>query len=96
MDNKFNKTEATIINRTAPERDDLLESDAILAAGASGLTGSLTDYTEEGELDNEDEEPPLEDVPDADDIKEDTPVDPASPPIEIVHGTDLLNGSQGE
>ena len=34
----------------------------------------------------------LEDVPDADDIQKDSPIDPAAPPIEVVHGTDLLNG----
>lgn len=87
----------------APERDEVLESDAILIASAAGLTGSAIDYAEddelvgESELDSEEEEYiPLEDVPDADDIEEDTPVDPSSPPLEIVHGTDLLNGSTGE
>lgn len=39
---------------------------------------------------------PLEDVPDADAIAANSPVDPAAPPTEQMHGTDLLNGSNGE
>lgn len=83
---------------TALRRDELLESDAILAAGNAGLTGSTIDFEDETdmELDRQEEETPLEDVPDADDIQADSPVDPASPELEIVHGTDLLNGSKGE
>jgi hypothetical protein len=89
-------TEWTIIGDSAPERDEVLTSDAILAANASGLTGGTADYaTENHALDIADEYEPLEDVPDADDIDPDSPVDPASPP-DIVHGTDLLNGSQGD
>lgn len=38
----------------------------------------------------------LEDVPDADDIQMNSPIDPAAPPIEVVHGTDLLNGYDGD
>jgi hypothetical protein len=33
----------------------------------------------------------LESVPDADDISQNSPVDPAAPP-DIFHGTDLING----
>ncbi|AWB43597.1 hypothetical protein DCC85_04730 [Paenibacillus sp. CAA11] len=36
---------------------------------------------------------PLEDVPDADAIKPGSPVDPAAQPVDIVHGTDLINGA---
>ncbi|WP_438351212.1 hypothetical protein ACP8HI_11545 [Paenibacillus sp. FA6] len=38
----------------------------------------------------------LEDVPDADVIQRDSPIDPATPPIIVVHGTDLLNGYHNE
>ncbi|ASA26009.1 hypothetical protein [Paenibacillus donghaensis] len=38
-----------IIASPAPERDELLESDAVFAAGAAGLGGGVIDYAEEGE-----------------------------------------------
>ncbi|MDO3408484.1 hypothetical protein QWJ34_01750 [Saccharibacillus sp. CPCC 101409] len=41
-------------------------------------------------------EPRLEDVPDADDLFPDSPVDPAAPAQDEPHGTDLLNGAGGE
>jgi len=89
---------------TAPDRDELVESDALIIASAAGLTGGTVDYADEEELYRDDEQEteleeedfPLEDVPDADDIEEDTPIDPASPPPEILHGIDILNGSRGE
>ena len=92
------------LNRTNPvERDEILESDAVWIASAAGLTGSAIDYAEDEDrldkdtrMDTGEDELPLEDVPDADDIEANTPVDPAAPPLEIVHGTDLLNGSSGE
>ncbi|GEM_PF-1146223 len=40
--------------------------------------------------------PTLEDVPDADDLYPDSPVDPAAPAMDEPHGTDLLNGFGGE
>lgn len=40
--------------------------------------------------------PTLEDVPDADDLHPDSPVDPASPVQDEPHGIDLLNGAGGE
>ncbi|MDQ0193939.1 hypothetical protein [Paenibacillus wynnii] len=84
-------------NLNVMERDEVLESDAIEFAMAAGLTGNAIDYAEEDlEGLDEEEDIPLEDVPDADDIESDTPVDPAAPPQVIVHSTDLLNGSQGE
>ena len=92
------------LNRTHPtDRDEILESDAVWIASAAGLTEGEIDYADEEDLADDDtmidtyeDELPLEDVPDADDIEENTPVDPAAPPLEIVHGTDLLNGSNGE
>lgn len=80
----------------APERDELLESDAIFTAGAAGLTGGVIDYAEEDELLDEEEEQALEDVPDADELQPGTAVDPAAPPVDVMPGTDLLNGSTGE
>ncbi|MNO30923.1 hypothetical protein D3C76_208720 [compost metagenome] len=79
------------------ERDEVLESDAIFAAGAAGLTGSAIDYAEEETFVNEEEEEqPLEDVPDADDLQPGTAIDPVSPPVDAMPGTDVLNGSNGE
>jgi hypothetical protein len=81
----------------APERDELLESDALFAAGAAGLTGSAIDYAEDDDLFADDEEDsPLEDIPDADEMEPGTAVDPASPPLDVMPGTDILNGSTGE
>lgn len=79
----------------APERDELLESDAVYAAGAAGLTGSVIDYAEEEEL-AQDEELPLEDVPDADELVPGSAVDPVAPDPDAMPGTDVLNGSSGE
>jgi hypothetical protein len=45
---------------------------------------------------NKTDESDFEDIPDADDIQKDSPIDPATPPIEVVHGTDLLNGFHNE
>jgi hypothetical protein len=78
-------------------RDELLESDAVFAAGAAGLTGSVIDYAADEEVPEDEEEVlPLEDIPDADELQPGTAVDPASPPLDVMHGTDLLNGSNGE
>ncbi|NUU63466.1 hypothetical protein [Paenibacillus agri] len=91
--------ERPILASPAPKRDDLLESDAVLAADAAGLTGTTIDYADENETSAEidyDEEEPLEDIPDADDLEAGTPVDPVSPPIDAMPGIDVLNGSQGE
>lgn len=81
----------------APERDELLESDALFAAGAAGLTGSVIDYAEDDDIFiDEEEDLPLEDIPDADELQPGTAVDPASPPLDVMPGTDILNGSTGE
>jgi len=42
-----------------------------------------------------DEYTELEDVPDADDVQKDSPIDPAAT-IEDMHGTDLINGFDGD
>ncbi|WP_334073497.1 MULTISPECIES: hypothetical protein [Paenibacillus] len=39
---------------------------------------------------------PLPDVPDADAIQQDSPVDPSAPDPDAMHGTDLLNGYDGD
>ncbi|WP_440961476.1 hypothetical protein ACN6KS_04760 [Paenibacillus nitricinens] len=79
----------------ALERNDLLESDAFLAAETAGLTSSDTDDDEEL-LEMEEEDPPLEDIPDADEVYPGSIIDPASPPVDGMPGTDILNGSQGD
>lgn len=82
---------------TAPGRDDVLASDALAAASAAGLTGGLDDYaTGEEQYTDEADEPPLEDVPDADELFPGSAVDPAAPPVDAMPGTDVLNGSNGE
>lgn len=79
------------------ERDEVLESDALFAAEAAGLAGSAIDYADNEELiDDDDEELPLEDIPDADEIEPGTAIDPVSPPIDAMPGTDVLNGSNGD
>lgn len=83
-----------------PERDELLESDAVYTAGAAGLTGGIIDYaddTDEAELtDDAGEEPALADVPDADELAPGSRVDPVSPDPDAMPGTDVLNGSSGD
>lgn len=77
------------------ERNDLLESDAFLAAETAGLT--ISDNVEDEELlEMEEEDPPLEDIPDADEVYPGSIIDPASPPVDGMPGTDVLNGSQGD
>jgi hypothetical protein len=49
--------------------------------------------TEEPELESRTAEPALESVPDADLIQPNSPVDPAAPDPNALHGTDLLNGA---
>lgn len=94
-----------VVGGPAPGRDDLLMSDAMTAAGAAGLTGGAADYAAgTGSIDYADDpagaeteaEDPLPDVPDADELQPNSPVDPASPPEDEPHGTDLLNGSTGD
>lgn len=81
-----------------PQRDELLESEAIYTAGAAGLTGSVINYADaEEELAEEAEEAaPLEDVPDADELVPGSSIDPVSPDPDAMPGTDVLNGSNGD
>ncbi|MFE6075188.1 hypothetical protein ACFVQB_12000 [Paenibacillus sp. NPDC057886] len=53
----------------------------------------LVTATEEPELESRTAEPSLESVPDADLIQPNSPVDPAAPDPNALHGTDLLNGA---
>ncbi|UPK47687.1 hypothetical protein [Paenibacillus pabuli] len=53
----------------------------------------LVAVTEEPELESRTAEPALESVPDADLIQPNSPVDPAAPDPDALHGTDLLNGA---
>ncbi len=48
---------------------------------------------DEQELDSRLAETPLESVPDADLLQPNSPVDPAAPDPDALHGTDLLNGA---
>lgn len=79
------------------ERNDLLESDAFLAAETAGLTSRDMDDAEDEELlEMEEEDPPLEDIPDADEVYPGSIIDPASPPVDGMPGTDVINGSHGD
>ena len=51
-----------------------------------------TDLDDEG-LESRLTEPPLESVPDADQVQPGSPVDPAAPDPDALHGPDLLNGA---
>ncbi|MGX1826917.1 hypothetical protein ACWIE6_01580 [Paenibacillus taichungensis] len=53
----------------------------------------LVAATEGPELESRTAEPALESVPDADLIQPNSPVDPAAPDPNALHGTDLLNGA---
>lgn len=64
--------------------NELLQADTI-------TTQSLSELPEDAVRENEDPEQ-LQDVPDADEIAANSPVDPAAPPTDVMHGTDLLNG----
>lgn len=82
-----------IIDEYAGEPDQRVAADA-------ALTGSGTAFLNQDIFTNyspvEGEYKPLEDVPDADAISANSPVDPAAPPADQMHGTDLLNGSHGD
>ncbi len=67
--------------------------------GALDANAATTDpeaYPNRTEEDPNLSSPMLEDVPDADDLFPDSPVDPAAPAMDEPHGTDLLNGAGGE
>ncbi|WP_379316094.1 hypothetical protein [Paenibacillus puldeungensis] len=51
------------------------------------------EMTDENELDRFNT---LPDVPDADEIEMNSPVDPVAPDPDAMHGTDLLNGYDGD
>lgn len=56
---------------------------------------SLSELPEDTARGDEDPDQ-LQDVPDADEIAANSPVDPAAPPVDVMHGTDLLNGYAAE
>ncbi|BCG57585.1 hypothetical protein [Paenibacillus sp. URB8-2] len=85
--------EESILSGPAPSRDELLYSDATKAFFTAGLNEGSIEYADDTAEDDTD---PLENVPDADDIQAGSPVDPASPSLDAVPGTDVLNGSTGE
>ncbi|WP_172200360.1 hypothetical protein [Saccharibacillus qingshengii] len=84
------------------ERDipaDELEYVDTVQETAAPTDSALTDpeaYPNRTEEDPHLGSPTLEDVPDADDLYPDSPVDPAAPAQDEPHGTDLLNGAGGE
>lgn len=97
-------------NTVIPE-DDIRDVDTITTQSISGrpLQNDVVLYRDidikddmrENTITSENEESgsnelALEDIPDADDIQMNSPIDQAAPPIEIVHGTDLLNGYDGD
>lgn len=70
--------------------DDLLPHD-------TRITQSLSEPAEEvSDTDELQMEDFLPDVPDADEIQPGSPVDQAAPDPDAMHGTDLLNGFDGD
>lgn len=59
----------------------------------SDLAPAAANAIDEPELDSRLAETPLESVPDADLLQPNSPVDPAAPDPDALHGTDLLNGA---
>lgn len=59
----------------------------------SELTPVAASAVDEKGLESRLTETPLESVPDADLVQPDSPVDPAAPDPDALHGTDLLNGA---
>lgn len=78
-----------------PRQDvDRVHADAALSgSGTAFLNPAQPSASAEAEAEAD---APLEDVPDADEIQANSPVDPAAPPVDHMHGTDLLNGSNGD
>ena len=75
--------------------DDLRDVNTITTQSISE-SPLMSDGDYYSNADADDDDTAFEDIPDADDIQKDSPIDPATPPIEIVHGTDLLNGYRNE
>lgn len=97
-------------NRTLGEESTVNNTDRRISREYEGKNGLAAETTGKLPLDhvpadaafslgtdaNEvEEEAPLEDVPDADEIQADTPVDPAALQDPDQHGIDLLNGVGG-
>lgn len=84
-----------ILKGYRPENDipdaDLLPHDTRITQGISEENGPVHIASSDN---NQWEE--LQDVPDADEIEMNTPIDPVAPDIEALHGTDLLNGYSGD
>jgi len=80
--------------------DETLEyADTVQEGAPVDADQAITDpeaYPNRTEEDPRLDSPLLEDVPDADDLHPDSPVDPAAPAQDEPHGTDLLNGAGGE
>lgn len=74
--------------------DDLLHHDTRVAQGIS----ENADEDDQSDIDNLPDLlfGELPDVPDADAIQKDSPADPVSPDPDAMHGTDLLNGYDGD
>lgn len=84
-------TESGIPDETLEYVDTVQES-----APADPVTTDPEAYPNRSEEDPHLDSPLLEDVPDADDLYPDSPVDPAAPAQDEPHGTDLLNGAGGD
>ncbi|GIP22747.1 hypothetical protein [Paenibacillus sp. J22TS3] len=95
-DNRGDQEYAQYKTLTSHDPENDIPADDVLPHDTR-ITQSKSAYSEEssGGLLDASEDAPLEDVPDADAIQENTPVDPASPPEIIMHGTDLINGYDG-
>jgi len=71
-------------------------ADAAFSGSGTAFLGQGQDLFITGSAGDDEDYTPLPDVPDADAISADSPVDPAAPQTDLMHGTDLLNGSNGD
>ncbi|MHA0855382.1 hypothetical protein [Paenibacillus sp. CMAA1364] len=85
---QYDKSRPILPEIDIPE-SDLRDVNTITEQSVSDFPPEIDLPTEPSEDFYEDE---LEDIPDADDIHKDSPVDPVALPIEVGHGTDLING----
>lgn len=84
-----------VINEYAGDPERRVAADAALTGSGTAFLGQDI-FKPDPTLAGEEAYDPLPDVPDADAISKDSPVDPAAPPTDQMHGIDLLNGSNGE
>ncbi|MEK3782040.1 hypothetical protein [Paenibacillus sp. FSL R5-0810] len=85
-----------VIAEYAGDAERRVTADAAFSGSGTAFLGQGQDLFITDSAGDDEDYTPLQDVPDADAIAADSPVDPAAPQTDLMHGTDLLNGSNGE